>query len=115
MKTVHQILYFLIITLLFSTTLNASQDASVKKQCQYLVYGYGDMDYTFEALLIGYMNGILYATPTNYRTKFSKRARGETLIRKACSNALENITQNGFEADYRLQLFKLINNQYKYN
>ncbi|MEA2019652.1 MAG: hypothetical protein U9N59_14520, partial [Campylobacterota bacterium] len=114
MKAIHQTLYFVIITLLFSTTLNASQDASVKKQCQHIVYGYGEFNYTFDALLIGYMNGILYATPPNYKTNFSKRARGETIIRKACHNALNNITVNGFEADYRWQLLKLINNKYKH-
>ena len=114
MRTINNIIYFIIITILLNTVAQASQDTSVKKQCQYIVYGYGEMNYTFDALLIGYMNGILYAVPSVQKTKFSRSARGETIIRKACHNALNNITINGFEADYRLQLLKLISIKYRH-
>ncbi len=114
MKTINKIIYFIIITILLNTAATAaSQNESVKEQCQHIVYGYGDMNYTIDALLIGYMNGILYAIPHRYKTNFAKNARGETIIRKACHNALNNITINGFEADYRWQLLRLVSNKYR--
>ncbi len=114
MRTINKVIYFIIITILLSTTAKASQDESVKKQCQHIVYGYGEMNYTFDALLIGYMNGILYAIPSAQKTKFARNARGETIIRKACHNALNNITTNGFEADYRLQVLRLVSLKHRH-
>ena len=85
-------------------------DEALKKQCQYVVYGYWeDNEPIWDGYLIGVIDGMLFLMKDSDKTDFAKKSTWGTMKATACKAALSNGSTNGFRFDYRLQLALLIN------
>jgi hypothetical protein len=85
-------------------------DDTLKDQCKYILHGNleGNHNDQADGYLLGFVQGIEYTTAKSDLTDFFKSRNYRMVKEKACENALKNSTQKGFEADYKLEAFKLI-------
>ena len=95
-----------------STVLADSIDNMMKKQCQYNVYGNGTTSNSSSSYLSGIIVGINSMIDSKDRTEFSKKSNPGIISDKACQNALNNISSNGFSNDYLWEAIKLISKKY---
>jgi hypothetical protein len=98
---------------LMSSSLMANQRLNdrYKQQCQYRVYGTGEFDSLIAAEMIGVVNGIVFMIKPSDRSDYAKAPFG-TIIDKACQNALNNMSNLGFENDYKLAVLILLNKNF---
>lgn len=112
MKAQLKIFMAILITILMTSPINASNfvDNKLKIQCQYLVYGEGKPNDFYNMYLMGVISGIQYmiADPT----EFTYNAKDGVKVNKACQNALKNIGENGFASDFKWQATKLMSKEY---
>ena len=90
----------------------SSADSDLKKQCQYDIYGNGKADYYSIGKMMGIIEGLMYLTDSKDKEEFAKSANFGTISDKGCQNALKNISENGFKADYKWELTKLISKKF---
>jgi non-ribosomal peptide synthetase component E (peptide arylation enzyme) len=94
-----------------SAIASSEWDATLKKQCQYMVYGNGTDDKNAAMYLAGLTTGIRSMIPKREK----KIATIPTVKVEACKYALSNIGKNGFLLDYKSAVLKLssVNPKYK--
>jgi len=97
----------------FPNTLSADQriDEILKRQCQYLVYISGSTKGMDDSLLAGIIRGMGYVIPEEDRSNLYQNKNIDTIKLKACKNALQKSTSNGFESAYNLEVYKLLSNK----
>ena len=110
MKTQVKILITLLTIVLITTSANADTKTGneYKKQCQYVVYGNGNDSSYYAGVMAGIPEDIRASLPVKDTTAFSKHTTQTTMQLKACKNALNHITSDGFENDYKMAVLKLI-------
>ena len=108
MKTQLKILMALLILLPITASADYTLDIGLKKECQYVVYGNGMESKIYSTYLAGMISGVTFMIPLKDRTTFGKNADVRTKQLKACQNALNNISADGFEADFMWEVSKLI-------
>lgn len=101
-----------LLTLLPLTATAEEIDNILKKQCQYEVYGNGEKDFLTGSYMLGIVSGIDYITSKKDKTIFANKSSYTIISSKACQNALNNISSNGFLNDFRWQATKLISTEY---
>ena len=103
----------ILILFLTSSSLVANQrlNANFKKQCQYRVYGSGEFDPFTAGEMIGVVNGITFMIKPENRSDYAKAPFG-TIIDKACQTALNNMSDLGFESDYKLAVLTILDKRF---
>jgi hypothetical protein len=98
--------------LLVPNTLSAGKmiDDTLKNQCKYIVYGQleGRNNDQADGYLLGFIQGVEYMTDKTELTEFFTSRNYHMVKERACENALKNSTKKGFQADYKLEAYKLI-------
>lgn len=98
--------------IIIPSTLSAGKlmDDTLKDQCKYILHGNleGNHNDQADGYLLGFIRGVEYTTAKSDLTDFFKSRNYRMVKEKACENALKNGTEKGFEADYKLESFKLI-------
>lgn len=120
MKTYTKIITIIVTFTLLIVSINAKQtaemkvrkDRDIKKVCQYTLYGNGKRNQFFMPYLLGVIAGASISVPFEKKTEFAKKSDYATIHAKVCQNALNNITEYGFESDYNIQLLSLISTEY---
>ncbi len=91
-----------------NTDANAKINNGLKKQCQYIVYGKGNDSSFYAGVMAGIPEDIRSSLPVEDTTAFSKHTTQSTMQLKACKNALNYISSDGFENDYKMAVLKLV-------
>jgi len=111
MKTQLKILTAILATIFMTSPINANMlDDKLERQCQFQVYGNGEVDIMNGMYLLGLVSGMKYMTLD--RTEFASNTNYGAQTDKACENALNNITAYGFEDDFKREVMKLQSEQY---
>lgn len=120
MKTYTKIITIIVAFTLLIVSINARQTAEmkikkdryIKQVCQYTLHGKGKRNQFFMPYLLGVIAGASISVPLEKKTEFAKKSDYASIHAKVCQNALNNITEYGFESDYNIQLLSLISTEY---
>lgn len=85
-------------------------DEALRNQCKYIVYGNleGTNSDQADGYLLGFIQGIEYMTSKADLTEFFTSRSYRMVKERACENTLKNGTKKGFQADYKLEVYKLV-------
>lgn len=110
MKTHTEIFMAILVVTVLSTSVNANPklNSSFQKHCQYTLDGNGTLNEITGGMMMGIIIGIQYMIPKEEQTVFSAKASYGTILTKACKNALNNTTPDGFVGDLQWEALKLI-------
>ena len=96
------------------TTVTAIEvDDTLKKRCQYYVYGNGHKNDVYDLYMAGIISGQLYQTPTENKSEYARKTKFKQINELACKEALNDNGISNFLAKYLWGVKKIINKNYK--
>lgn len=94
-----------VLLLIFSSSIFADGNISIKAQCKYDAYGNGKNDSEWDMFLIGWVQSALYHTPIK-ETKTN--AKPSEIVSSACQRALNDTKAGSFYDKFSYEAVQVI-------